>query len=321
MGRCAPVLLALLAGCASTGAPEPGNPLRRVSSWAIQLQGLEREGAVERLERAAVDLVVIDPTRTVRGQESFPTREVVARLRRDKLCLAYLNVGQAEAYRTYWRNHWRAPTAARAGEPAYLVTVDPDGWEGNYPVAYWDLRWKGVLWGSPDAPLDQALADGFDGVFLDWILGFAEPAVVDAARRAGVDPADAMVDLVRDLRLYAQRRRPGFLVLALNGASLVERRPAFAAVVDGIGQENLSFRGRAGAKWEDADAGDHAIPVSGDWSTAALTRRLRLCRERGLPVFTLDYAADPGNAGRARARSAAFGFVPFVSRTPLDRLP
>jgi len=317
----ASILIALLAGCAVTGPPERDNPLREVSTWAIQLQGLEQQHAVERLERAAVDLVVIDPTRTVRGQESYPTRDVVARLRRSKLCLAYLNVGQAEVYRTYWRAHWRAPTAARAGEPAYLVTVDPEGWEGNYPVAYWDLRWKGVLWGAPDAPLDQALADGFDGVFLDWILGFSEPAVVREAHRAGVDPAAAMVALVRDLRLYARRRRPGFLVLALNGASLVEQRPEFAGVVDGIGQENLSFRGRAGAKWEDADAGDHAIPARGDWSTAALARRLQACRDRGLPVFTLDYAADPGNASRARARSAGLGFVPFISRTPLDRLP
>jgi cysteinyl-tRNA synthetase len=317
----APILIALLAGCAVTGPPERDNPLQEVSAWAIQLQGLEQQHAVERLERAAVGLVVIDPTRTVRGQESYPTRDVVARLRRSKICLAYLNVGQAEAYRTYWRAHWRAPTAARAGEPTYLVTVDPDGWEGNYPVAYWDLRWKGVLWGSPDAPLDQALADGFDGVFLDWILGFAEPLVVHEARRAGVDPAAAMVALVRDLRLYARRRRPGFLVLALNGASLVEQRPEFAGVVDGIGQENLSFRGRAGAKWEDADAGDHAIPARGDWSTATLARRLQACRDRGLPVFTLDYAADPENASRARERSTGLGFVAFVSRTPLDRLP
>ena len=315
------LLLALLAGCVATAPQERQSPLREVSAWAIQLQGLDRDGALERLEHADADLIVIDPTRTVRGQESFPTHDVVARLRRGRLCFAYLNVGQAEAYRTYWRSHWRAPTAERTGKPSYLVTVDPDGWAGNHPVAYWDLRWKGVLWGSPDAPLDLALADGFDGAFLDWILGFQEPAVVEAARRAGVDPADAMVALVRDLRLYARQRRPGFLLLALNGASLLEQRPGFAALVDGIVQENLSFRGRADVKWEDADAGDHAIPASGDWSTAALARRLRACRDRGLPVFTLDYAGDPANARRARAVSVALGCVPFVSRTPLDRLP
>ncbi|MHC4973890.1 MAG: endo alpha-1,4 polygalactosaminidase [Planctomycetota bacterium] len=315
------VLVALLAGCAATTPPERRSPLRDVSAWAIQLQGLDREGALERLERTDAGLVVIDPTRTVRGQESFPTRAVVARLGSGKLCLAYLNVGQAEGYRTYWRPHWRAPTANRPGEPSYLVTVDPEGWEDNYPVAYWDLRWKGVLWGSPSSPLDQALADGFDGVFLDWILGFSDPTIVAAAQRAGVDPADAMVTLVRELRLYVQRRRPGFLLLALNGAALVEQRPEFAAVVDGIVQENLSFSGRAGAKWEDPDSGDHAIPARGDWSTAALARRLQACRDRGLPVFTLDYAADPTNARRARAVSVGLGCVPFVSRTPLDRLP
>jgi cysteinyl-tRNA synthetase len=309
-------LLALLTGCAAMAPEEPKRPLEEVSSWAIQLQGLDRPGAVKRVERDEADLVVIDPTRTVRGKESFPTRDVVAWFRQKRTCLAYLNVGQAEAYRTYWRSHWRAPTAEQPGRPAYLLTVDPDGWEGNYPVAYWDLRWRGVLWGAPDAPLDQALADGFDGAYLDWILGFEDPTVVAAARAAGVDPADAMVALVRELRAYARRRNPRFLLIAQNGAALVAARPEFAKVVDGISQESLSFGGRAGAGWEQGGAGD-VVPVAGSPTQERLVR----CRELGLPVFTLDYATLPENVERARTLSRRLGFVPFVSRAPLDRLP
>ena len=38
-------------------------------------------------------------------------------------------------------------------------------------------------------------------------------------------------------------------------------------------------------------------------------------------MLTLDYCIDPAKARAAIARSRAEGFVPFVTRTPLDRLP
>jgi len=315
------LLLALAGACVQPPrAPDPPR-LARVESWGIQLQGLEYEGAIDRLEFAPYDMVVIDPTRTVRGLESFPTRDVVGRLRKSKLCLAYINVGQAEDYRTYWRNHWKAPTEEGPGTPAYMLSVDPDGWEGNYPVAFWDLRWKAVLWGSAEALVDGAIADGFDGVYLDWILGYEEPAVVAAAQAAGVEPAAAMVQLVHDLRAYAQRKQRGFLIVAQNGAELVEQEPRYTEWIDGIAQEAVSFRGTAGADWEDPAGGDIAIPAEGDWSTEALTRHLKLYRDAGLPVFTLDYALKPENAALARKRSRANGFVPCVSRATLDRIP
>ncbi|MHC4342112.1 MAG: endo alpha-1,4 polygalactosaminidase [Planctomycetota bacterium] len=306
-----------LAGCEALPAGKTaGNRLSGVRTWAVQLQGLDREGAIERLERAPVDMVVIDPVRNVRGLESFPTKETVARLRERKICLAYLNVGQAESYRTYWRGFWKAPTQDGPGEPPYLLTVDPEGWSENYPVAFWDPRWQGVLWGNPLAALDEILADGFDGVFLDWVLGFENPEVIRAASEAGVDPARAMAELVRDLRLYARQRDPGFLVLAQNGAALSERVPAFPDWIDGFCQECLSFRGDAGVKWEDPAGGD--IPVD---KNDRLLDRLRDIRRHGVPVFTIDYALLPRNVQAAMKRSRSLGFVPCVTRVSLDRLP
>ena len=102
------------------------------------------------------------------------------------MCLAYLNVGQAEDYRSYWQSEWRAPADSARGTPDFMVSVDPDGWPGNYPVTYWDPRWKRVLFGHRAALLDQILEDGFDGVYLDWVLGYQEPAVADAARSVAV---------------------------------------------------------------------------------------------------------------------------------------
>jgi cysteinyl-tRNA synthetase len=311
-----------------TGGVEPANPLQQVTSWSIQLQGIEATDSVDALVASQVDMLVLEPTRLVRGEEWFPTGGLVQRVRQSpgvtrgrKLCIAYLNVGQAEDYRPYWQPSWRPPTATTAGEPAFLVTVDPDGWAGNYPVAFWDPRWREILWGRPESLLDAILADGFDGVYLDWILAYQEPAVVAAARRAGVEPDRAMADQVRELRAYARRTRPAFVVIAQNGVDLGEAVPEYYRSIDGIAHEDLSFRGSAAAKWDDPASGDVAIPATGGWSTAQIAAGLRRFRERGLPVFTLDYALDPTNIQLASERSRQFGFVPCVTRTPLDRLP
>ncbi|MEZ5975483.1 MAG: endo alpha-1,4 polygalactosaminidase [Planctomycetota bacterium] len=191
------------------------NRLVDVRCWAVQLQGLDRPGARAALTACRFDLLVIEPMVSVRGQESFPIAEFVRELHGTrgtaaaaKRVLAYVNVGQAEAYRSYWKDDWVVPGEDHAGEPDFLLAADPEGWQGNYPVAWWDARWQEVLFGTPASLIDQAWAAGFDGLFLDWVLGFEEPAVAAAARAQGLQPAQAMADLLARLRVYARERDP-----------------------------------------------------------------------------------------------------------------
>jgi cysteinyl-tRNA synthetase len=292
-----------------------------------QLQGLDRPGAVDRLVRAPVDLFVLEPTDTVRGLEDFPIRGVVTRLHarhgraRRALCLAYLNVGQAEDYRTYWQEAWRPDAATPEERNGFVLCPDPEGWEGNYPVAYWDDAWPQVLFGSPDALLDRVLMQGFDGVYLDWVLGFADPFVAATAEREDVDPAQAMADLVRSLREYARRTQPDFLVVVQNPGDLIDRVPAVTMWIDGVAQEGLVFQGGATSDWNAPEAGGRRRPESDFWSTTKLAQLLRRYRDRGLPILTADYAHEPEDIKAALETSRSFGFVPTVSRTPLDRLP
>lgn len=273
-------------------------------------------------------MLVIEPMRSQRGEGDFPMRDIVRRVQQSrgstlpaKRCIAYLNAGQAEDYRAYWRADWRAPTATAPGRPDFLLALDPDGWQGNYPVAFWRPQWRECLYGRPDAPLDQILADGFDGIYVDWVLGFMDPHVRAAAEADGVDPAVEMIRLLADLRRYGRARYPLFVVIAQNGVALAEQHPELLAVVDALSQEDLSFRGLASAGWSDPEAGDIPAAPDGAWSTPRLGARLAAVRAKGVPVFTLDYSLIPENANAAIATSRAFGLVPCVSRTPLDRLP
>ena len=62
-----------------------------------------------------------------------------------RIVLAYLNPGQAESYRRYWTNDWKAPTATARGTPDFMLIPDPDGWDNNYNVIYWDKRWQEIM--------------------------------------------------------------------------------------------------------------------------------------------------------------------------------
>jgi cysteinyl-tRNA synthetase len=299
-----------------------------IEAWAIQLQGLTRLGAPDRLSRADVDLVVIDRVTTVKGSGNFALPAVVkqvhasrGKVRPRKLCLAYVNVGQAEDYRTYWGAGWSPPKDGAPGEPAFILGRDPEGWRGNFPVAYWDPRWRKVVFGTDESLVDGAIREGFDGVVLDWVMGYQNGDVIAAAKVSRVDPAAEMARLIRDLAVHARAQRPGFLVFPLNAAGLLEARPDLAAVLDGVVQEDVTFAGKASSDWDDPNNADLAIAATGDWSTETHVRRLSALRAKGLTILTVDYATEERNRDAARALARRYGFVPFVTRTPLDRIP
>jgi cysteinyl-tRNA synthetase len=78
-----------------------------------------------------------------------------------RLVVAYLSIGEAEDYRPYWDDAWdRDP-------PEWLGRENRD-WPGNYIVRYWMTPWQEIVFRQ----LDEIIAAGFDGVYLDIIDAF-----------------------------------------------------------------------------------------------------------------------------------------------------
>jgi len=80
-----------------------------------------------------------------------------------RLVLCYLSIGEAEDYRSYWRASWHT------NPPEWLLAENPN-WEGNYPVQYWHPQWRAIVF----AMMNDVLAAGFDGVYLDRIDVYEE---------------------------------------------------------------------------------------------------------------------------------------------------
>jgi cysteinyl-tRNA synthetase len=126
-----------------------------------------------------------------------------------------------------------------------------------------------------------------------------------------------MVTFIREIRDYARGRHPGFLVVAQNAAELAEERPEYLRVIDGLAQENLSFRGEADTEWDDPASGDIRTPRE---DTEYLMEVFSLYLDAGLPVFCADYALQEENVREAYETAERAGCLGYVSQTPLSRL-
>ncbi len=311
---------------AAAGTPRV-QQLHAARHFMYQLQGLEEPGAVEALSTTHYDALVIEPSNTVQGSEDFDAKAMLDALRAsadsqggNKLVLAYLDIGQAEDYRTYWQADWVAPTATQRGVPDFLITIDPSGWSGDYPVAFWDPRWQAIVVDNSDSLLHQAQNAGFDGIYMDWVEAYSNEQVALVALADGVDPAAAMVQFIGHLREVARQSDPQFLVLQQNAPELLHDATGLADVIDGLALEDIWFYGQADAPWGDPNGGDFPQETTGDSSTAAMIAQAQEFQSLGLPVWCIDYCLQADNAVQVYTDSQALGFVPLVTQVSLSQL-
>ena len=263
---------------------EPGYSYRSCEGYDHALYGipsdLEDEGCADRYDGPAL----VDDLRTADDGT-------------ERLVVAYVDIGQAEWFRSYWGEGWRPPTARRRGNPDFLLSADPDGWSGNFVVAYWDARWQRLWVGDEAGPgmVQELAAMGFDGIYLDWVEAYTDEAVIDAAAAEGLDPADEMVRFVENLRAAGREVTPDFVVIAQNAPFLVWNAPEpsrYLATVDGLAVEDTWAYGNGAT--EDWNAGD------GDLGPYDISDRLE-CEEQGcdVPIVAPDNVCpDPDQTWR-----------------------
>jgi cysteinyl-tRNA synthetase len=316
----------------------PPIPLTAVKTWAYQIQDVPTAGAVDALAQSRYDLLVVEPSRTDWSSPEnrrFDTPGMVRRLQaapagdgtHRRLVLAYLDIGEAETWRWYWTwpKDWTKGRPRPAGLPAFIIHPDPDGWSGDFPVVFWNPVWQDILLTgdrTPPAPdrtyrslMDEVLQSGFDGVYLDWVEAYDDPAVKSAARTAGVDPAREMIRLLGAIRDYGRQRNPAFVVIQQNAADLLTGHPELLNVIDAIGQEDVWYSGAADSDWNNPKGHDQRTSAGQTRETLQL---LQPFRAAGKPVFTVDYTVPDAPATYRRARAA--GFVPYCTRVSLSRL-
>ena len=297
-----------------------------VSTWMYQIQWLDERATIDELDNTQYDMLVVEPGFNF-IEDKYDVDYLVPALKQkpngdERILLAYIDIGQAEDYRTYWENTWVAPTATETGIPDFLITIDPDGWSGNYPVAYWDAAWQ-EIWLGTNGIIEQIANYGFDGIYLDWVEAYDDDKVREAAVADGVNPENEMMLFIEKMRNLGKSIKSDFLVVPQNAPYLLDANPSFyTSIIDALATEDTWFYGEGDVLWNDVDAGDlsggdrHA----GDYSTTNRIAQSKKYLARGIPVFTVDYCASKNNANLTYINSYNNGFIPLVTRVPLTNI-
>lgn len=297
--------------------------LKNAHSWMYQIQDLERPGAISALSKTYYSMLVLEPTRTVKGSERFNTKAMIRKLRyrpdgKRRVILAYIDIGEAESYRTYWKKNWRAPSGGLPGYPTFIIRSDPDGWSGNYPVAYWDKRWK-KIWTGEHGLIKSLAKNGFDGVYLDWVEAYDDNKVKIAAKKVGYDPAKQMIKFIRELKRAGRTIHNDFLVVSQNAPYLINKNKKYANLINALAVEDTWYRGKADVGWSNPRGGDIANRYSSKWSTKALLKQYNKYQQTGVPVFSVDYCLKNANARKTYSNAINSGLRPLVTRVSLSR--
>lgn len=281
------LLTGMLGACKPT-AREPD--WLGVDDFLYQLQHADPD----RIGETSFDLAVV----TLATAGSSP--KVIPALKNSpggpKLILCYMSIGQSENYRWYWDPGWET-------DPPSWLDV-PDGvWAGDHWVHYWDPDWQRIIYGASDSYLDQILALGFDGVYLDRVdaYWYYQDQGRDTAARE-------MVDFILNFTEYARKKHPGFGVFPQNAEELGVQYPDYMAAMTGIGVEDLYY----------GYPRDHE-PSPPGW-TSEREAILDQWAAAGKLVLTIDYTSRPEQIADAYFRSHARGYVPYVTDRSLGRL-
>lgn len=266
--------------------------LRSARSWTYQLQGYNK-GKLDQLAAAKRDVVVIDLARDAQTKW-FRADEIASLKASGSVVLAYFEIGSIEDFR---------PELAtiRKSAPDLLANRWSE-WPDETFVRYWDQRW----WDLVVRPrIDQALAAGFDGVYLDTPLAYEELDLAYAGGRNRDQLASLMVDLIRRISDYGRAKRPGFAIVPQNSPELYTK-PGYLSAIDALAMEELWYQ-----------ATD--IPCTESYCAENLAAA-RAVRAAGKPVFSVDYAKSASRVAAACKQSRAAGFVPYVGPLELHRI-
>jgi cysteinyl-tRNA synthetase len=298
--------------------------LASAETWMYQIQDLNQNNATDILDATDYPLLVIEPGHNF-TEYPYDTSSMVTSLKTDpadeqRILLAYIDIGQAEDYRDYWEADWIAPTATQQGQPEFLITVDPDGWSGNYPVAYWHEEWK-EIWLGDQGIIARLAQLGFDGVYLDWVEAYDDDAVRAVAESEGINGELEMIRFIEEIGAAGRAVRDDFLVVPQNAPYLIDTAPArYVRAIDALAVEDTWFHGDGDVPWDHPRAGDLRERYDDDWSTSNRLSEYALYKKRGLPVFSVDYCIDLDNAANVYQAARAESLVPLVTRVPLSRL-
>ena len=200
---------------------------------------------------------------------------------RNVKAIAYISLGTAEEWRSYWRDEWRV------NPPTWMDGPLPN-WPGEYMVRYWQRGWLEIVAGR----IGEAVEKGFDGIILDN---------VDVYMLLG-EPLEKPLQALRWIR----ERYGGLIYVNIGAALELLYLDVFPELVDGVLREEVWFT-YGGVRVDEGETLEALL---------ALTH----FKENGGDVIVLDYGGVE-EAVMLEGYCAKHGFTCFMGERSLDHIP
>jgi cysteinyl-tRNA synthetase, unknown class len=261
-----------LAACALTQTPAEANRglLKNASSWAYQLQG-----DPSALAKSGADVVVVDADHMRGAVSKLKTKPDGSR----RVVIGYLAIGEVETYRSYYKS-------CCAGSKPDWLTSKTQGWAGNYVVHFWRPEWKAIV----KSRVDQMMAAGFDGIYIDRVDTWENVKAPGSSR-------GAMIQLVKEVSGWTRSHNGNAAIMVQNGEELLNDG-SYLAAIDAIAKEDL-FHGI-----------DHKGSRNSTGNITFSSRMLKNAQAAGKKIFVIEYLKG-STADNVRAEIRKLGFVPF----------
>ncbi len=197
-----------------------------------------RDSAISKLANCDRDWIILDVSFAGDEQARWTSAELqtIRSGKAGRKIIAYLSIGEAEDYRTYWQTEWKQ------NRPDFLMKENPD-WPGNYSIKFWMKSWQQIIL----IEIDKIAAQGFDGLYLDkvdlfedfeydpeskdWIDNRLNPVTKQSYRKD-------MIAWVQTVAARARKKNRSALIIPQNGSPLLEDR-SFRQTINAIGIEDL----------------------------------------------------------------------------------
>jgi cysteinyl-tRNA synthetase len=265
-----------------------------------------KPAAVAQLKESGRDWIVLDATFAGDTPWEQADLDAIRSGKAGRKVVAYLSIGEAEDYRSYWQSEWVSNGKRTAAAPAWLGIENPD-WKGNYQVKYWSVDWQKLVLPA----IDDAMARGFDGVYLDIVDGFQTyEQVADGYLDDRMNPETKqtyrrdMVDWVKAIAARARAKDPAALVIPQNGSQLIGHKD-FVEVISAQGIEDLFTNGK---KLQPAS---HTDEILGHLKTLASAKK---------PVLLIEYPKTPERQALSKKLAKENGLVWLVTDRQLKTL-
>ena len=277
-------------------------------AYVLQADELGQTPAVvaDKLNKAQRDWFVLDPHFSEEVLWQASDLKIIRGNSPKRKIIAYISIGEAENYRPYWKKSWLDNGKPTSSAPPWLLNENPE-WKGNFVVKYWDKEWQEIILNS----VKQAMAAGFDGVYLDIVDGFENFEKVGTdydENRINPETKQSyrrdMIDWVKRIVAQARASKSNAIVIPQNGSALL-KQPDFIALISGIGIEDLyTF-------------GDKKQPSR---DTRDVLDNLQRIKESKKPILLIEYAQKGELQTYVKKRALDDGIILLLTDRDLKTL-